>query len=508
MRKQIDALLDRFAMYQFVLYSLLILAAISILFGFLHIVAFSAPMMVLSLITIVGICYGTNYLFSSMLRIPANTESSLITGLILFFVLSPVTNVKGLPIFLLTGVIAMASKYLFAIHKRHLFNPAAIALVMIGIMGSGESIWWIGTPSLLPFVALLGFAVVWKIRRFPMVLTYILTAILTILASALVNNTAITLNSFAEILISWPIIFFATVMFTEPLTTPPTKKTQLIYAVITGILFGIQFQVGRIFSTPELALVLGNVYSYIVSPKQSLRLTLMAQNKLTPEIYEFVFEPGKHIPFRAGQYMEWTLPHANPDSRGIRRYFTIASSPTENEIRVCVRIDPARSSSYKKALLAMKKGDDIGPSHIAGDFTLPDDVSKKCVWIAGGIGITPFRSMVRYMADKKEKRDIVLFYCASTSDGFAYKNILDEAALQVGLKNIYIVTKADSVGPEWNGEKGHITSEMLAKYIPDISERIYYISGPGPMVNAYRDLLKNAGVPMSQIRADYFPGFK
>ncbi len=507
MKKQIDAILDRFAMYQFVLYSLCILAAISILFGFLHIVSFSAPMMILSLITIVGICYSTNYLFSSMLKIPANTESSLITGLILFLVLSPVSDDKGLPILILTGVIAMASKYLLAIHKRHLFNPAAIALVIIGIIGSGESIWWIGTPSLLPFVALFGFAIVWKIRRFPMVFTYIMTAVLAILATALVNKTALTLNSLTEILISWPIIFFATVMFTEPLTTPPTKKTQLIYGVITGILFGLQFQVGRIFSTPELALVLGNVYSYIVSPKQSLRLTLMAQNKLTPEIYEFVFEPGKHIPFRAGQYMEWTLPHKNPDSRGIRRYFTIASSPTENELRIGVRIDPVQSSSYKKALLAMKKGDDIGPSHIAGDFTLPDDMSKKLVWIAGGIGITPFRSMIRYMADKKDKRDVVLFYCASTPDGFAYKDLFDETAPQIGLKNVYVVTKGDSAGPEWNGEKGHITPEILAKYIPDISERMYYISGPGPMVNAYRDLLKNAGVPMGQIRVDYFPGF-
>lgn len=507
MKKQIDALLDRFAMYQFVLYSLAILAAISILFAFLHILSFSAPMMILSLITIVGICYSTNYLFSSMLKIPANTESSLITGLILFFVLSPVTDVKGLPILILTGMIAMASKYLFAFHKRHIFNPAAIALVIIGIIGSGESIWWIATPSLLPFGALFGFAIVWKIRRFPMVLTYILTAMLTIVVVGIINKTALTAISFVEILISWPIIFFATVMFTEPLTTPPTKKTQIIYAVITGVLFGLQFQIGRIFSTPELALVLGNVYSYIVSPKQTLRLTLMAQNKLTPEIYEFVFEPGKHIPFRAGQYMEWTLPHKNPDSRGIRRYFTIASSPTENELRIGVRIDLVQSSSYKKSLLAMKKGDDIGPSHIAGDFTLPDDMSKKLVWIAGGIGITPFRSMIRYMADKKDKRDVVLFYCASKPDGFAYKNVFDETAPEIGLKNIYVVTKADTANPEWSGEKGHITPEMLANYIPDIKERMYYISGPGTMVNAYRDLLKNVGVPMVQIRADYFPGF-
>jgi hypothetical protein len=184
---------------------------------------------------------------------------------------------------------------------------------------------------------------------------------ITIVATGIFNHT-LSSDILTQMMLSWPIIFFATIMFTEPLTTPPVKKTQLIYAIITGICFGFQFHIGKLFSTPELALVIGNVYSYAVSPKESLRLTLMAQNKLTPEIYEFVFESAKQISFKAGQYMEWTLSHKNPDSRGIRRYFTIASSPTENDLKLGVHIDPVQSSSYKKALLAMKKGDDISLS--------------------------------------------------------------------------------------------------------------------------------------------------
>jgi Na+-transporting NADH:ubiquinone oxidoreductase subunit NqrB len=171
MRNIIDAFLDRFAMYRFVLYVLIALAVIAIAFGFLQVISFRGIMMLFTLIALILACYVSNYVFSTMLRIPANLESSLITALILFFVLSPITGITGLPVIILTGIIAIASKYLLAIKKRHIFNPAAVALVIIGILGSGEAIWWVATPSLMPFVFILGFAVVWKIRRFPMVFT-------------------------------------------------------------------------------------------------------------------------------------------------------------------------------------------------------------------------------------------------------------------------------------------------------------------------------------------------
>src|SRR5258708_34079548 len=107
--------------------------------------------------------------------------------------------------------------------------------------------------------------------------------------------------------------------------------------------------------------------------------------------------------------MEWTVGHAHSDTGGNRRYFTLASSPTEKEVHLGVRFyDP--SSSFQRAVVELPAGSTIVAGQVAGEFTLPKDPQKKLVFIAGGIGITPFRSMVKYLLDRDEKRAITLFY--------------------------------------------------------------------------------------------------
>jgi len=115
------------------------------------------------------------------------------------------------------------------------------------------------------------------------------------------------------------------------------------------------------------------------------------------------------------------------DSRGNRRYFTIASSPTEKELRLGVKFYP-NGSSFKKALASMNEADTIIASQLSGDFIMPSNKKKKLVFIAGGIGITPFRSMIKYLIDTKQKRDIVLIYSNRTKTDVIYKNIFDSAA--------------------------------------------------------------------------------
>ena len=119
-------------------------------------------------------------------------------------------------------------------------------------------------------------------------------------------------------------------------------------------------------------------------------LRLKEKVQLAPDIYDFIFVPTRKFAFAPGQYMEWTLGHDEPDSRGNRRYFTLASSPTENTLRLGVKFYQ-QSSSFKSALLAMDQQSEIVAAQVAGDFVLPDDPRQKCVFIAGGIGITPFR---------------------------------------------------------------------------------------------------------------------
>lgn len=225
------------------------------------------------------------------------------------------------------------------------------------------------------------------------------------------------------------------------------------------------------------------------------------------DMYELIFQSSKPLRFFPGQYLEWTLPHEKMDSRGNRRYFTIASSPTENDIHIGVKIGKDRSSSFKQKLLLMQKGEMISATQLAGDFTLPTDARKKLVFIAGGIGVTPYRSMVKYLIDKRENRDIVLFYAHALPDGFVYKDLF-ETGRKIGLKTHYLLTVPEKDTPKgWNGKVGYLTKEMLQEVVPDYKDRVFYLSGPSRMVDTYKELLRSVGVFPTNIVTDYFPGF-
>jgi Na+-transporting NADH:ubiquinone oxidoreductase subunit NqrB len=207
---------------------------------------------------------------------------------------------------------------------------------------------------MLPFVVIGGLLMVRKLRRTDLVVSFLAVSLITFSGFILLRGQEL-IPSLEKFFLTSPIIFFAFVMLTEPLTTPPTKKLRMIYGALTGFLFAPQIHIGSIFSTPELSLLVGNVFSYIVSPKKKLLLTLKQKLQLGPDIINFVFTPDTKLNFTAGQYLEWTVGHHKPDNRGNRRYFTVASSPTESELILGAKFyDPA--SSFKRALLAMPIG--------------------------------------------------------------------------------------------------------------------------------------------------------
>ncbi len=203
--------------------------------------------------------------------------------------------------------------------------------------------------------------------------------------------------------------------------------------------------------------------------------------------------------------MELTLAHAKPDSRGNRRFFTLASSPTEESLHLGVRYY-AHSSSFKQALSRIDGRTKLLAAQIAGDFTLPQDPKQKLVFIAGGIGITPFRSMLKYLLDMKQPRDIVLFYANKTADEIAYKDMLSEAQTKLGIKVLYTLTNTEAIPRNWPGLVGRIDEHIIQEAVSDYQERTYYVSGPPDMVRAYEHILKNMRVKRNQIKKDFFPG--
>ena len=221
---------------------------------------------------------------------------------------------------------------------------------------------------------------------------------------------------------------------------------------------------------------------------------------MSDDIYNFAFRSDKPFPFRPGQYMEWTLGHANADSRGNRRYFTLASAPTERAIQLGVKFHNP-SSTFKKALAAMQPGDTILAGQLAGDFTLPKnsarDSARKLAFIAGGIGITPFRSMVKDLVDRGEQRDIVLFYSNRTESEVAYRDVFDEATQKIGLKTVYVMTDGGT----------RLNAAVIMREMPDWRLRTFYLSGPHAMTDAFTATLRGMGVPRTHIKTDFFPGF-
>ncbi len=481
-------------MYKLVLYYLIALVLAAAGLGFFGVLSYSPFAIIFSAIFITTICLGVNYVFAWAFNAPKNAESAYITALILALIIAPLASPNDWQFFSLAiwaSVLAMATKYILAIRKKHVFNPAAIALVITALFLNQSANWWIGTAAMAPFVLAGGLLVGRKLIRFDLILSFAAAAAITVLSFHLSNFSDFTESAW-RLFVNAPLLFFAFVMLTEPLTTPPTRALRIAYGLLVGFLFAPSIHLGPIFSTPELALVVGNIFSYLVSPKQKLMLVLREKIKTAPNTYDFLFASNEPLKFRAGQYLEWTLDRAPADSRGNRRYFTVASSPTEKNIRIGVKFYE-KPSSFKKHLFEMQTDDVLVASQLAGEFVLPKNKNKKLIFIAGGIGVTPFRSMIKYLVDTDEKRDIVIFYANKTPAEAVYQEIFQEAQRKLNIKTVYVT--------------GFISKELIEREAPDFKDRYFYISGPRGMILSFEEMLAAAGVARSRIKTDFFPGF-
>jgi ferredoxin-NADP reductase/Na+-translocating ferredoxin:NAD+ oxidoreductase RnfD subunit len=491
-------------MYRLVLYYLIALLIVAIIFGQFGILPYNPIAIIFSVVVLFVVCLVTNELCAIVFEAQPNTESVYITALILALIITPVmpTKIVAIPFLIWAAILAMASKYILAIKNKHIFNPAALAVAITALTLGKSASWWIGgNLPMMAFVILGGLLIVKKVHRFYMVGAFFIATVVTVMLTYSGN----ALNSIPQLLLHTPIFFFAFIMLTEPLTAPPTMWLRVAYGAFVGVLFAPAIHLGTIYSTPELALVVGNIFSYLVSPKDKLTLELKERKQIGPGIYEFVFNPGRKMEFEPGQYMEWTLAHNHPDGRGNRRYFTLASSPTENDLRIGVKFYD-QPSSFKKELLSMDLGDKIIAGQRAGDFTMPRDKNKGLVFIAGGIGITPFRSMIKYLTDKGERRPVTLFYSNRTASEIAYSDVFREAEMKIGLKTVYTLTDKENIPKGWTGSTGQIGPETILNNVPDYQNKTFYISGSYSMVADIKKVLHGLGVADRRIRTDFFPG--
>lgn len=233
-----------------------------------------------------------------------------------------------------------------------------------------------------------------------------------------------------------------------------------------------------------------------------MRAKLDHTEPVAKNIISFYWKPERPLKWTAGQFIELILPVEKPDARGRKHWFTISASPSEEMPAITTKFpaDDQQVSTFKQTLRQLKPGDEVLMSDPMGDFVLPKDKTTPLIFIAGGIGITPMRSMIKWLTDNHEQRPIKLLYAANSQEEVAFSDIFKTSGLPV----TYILTQP-SAG--WTGETGRLTADKILQLAPDQPHQLYFISGPEPMVESLYKDLHAAGINKQRLVGDYFPNY-
>jgi ferredoxin-NADP reductase len=206
--------------------------------------------------------------------------------------------------------------------------------------------------------------------------------------------------------------------------------------------------------------------------------------------------------YRPGAYFWVELPdRGHQDEKGLRRHISLATSPTEDVVGLATRL---RDSAFKRTLAELEVGDEVQVEEPKGSFLLPEDTSAEYVFVAGGIGITVFRSMLRYIADTGEPYRVTLVYSNRDRESTAFLDELQELERRIdGLR--VVLTMTDE--PEWEGETRHLDAEVLGQLVGGLDGKTFLVAGPPAMAESVADSLLAAGLPEDSVRADKFSGY-
>jgi ferredoxin-NADP reductase len=211
---------------------------------------------------------------------------------------------------------------------------------------------------------------------------------------------------------------------------------------------------------------------------------------------------GENVEFEPGQYF-WVelLDPPYEDEKGPRRHITVVTSPTEGVLGLATRI---RDTAFKRSLVEMPEGAAVDVEQPKGSFVLPEDTSKRYAFVAGGIGITPFRSMLRYIADKGLDYDITLVYSNRDVESTAFLDELKELESVVPRCRVLFTMTDD---PSWEGDKRMLDAEVLGELLGDLESFHFMIAGPPPMAKSVEGSLLEAGLSEDQVQSDSFSGY-
>jgi ferredoxin-NADP reductase len=213
---------------------------------------------------------------------------------------------------------------------------------------------------------------------------------------------------------------------------------------------------------------------------------------------------GEDVVFKPGQYFFVTLPDlGHQDDKGLRRHISVVTSPTERGVLgLATRM---RDSAFKRTLRELPVGAEVEVEPPKGSFALPEDASRPFVFVAGGIGITVFRSMLRYIHDERLPHRVTLIYSNRDRESTAFLDELRELEQEMSDFRLILTMTQD---PGWDGETRRIDSKFFGDYLgADLNQYTFLVAGPPAMVDAIENALDEAGVREGTVVAERYSGY-
>ena len=237
-----------------------------------------------------------------------------------------------------------------------------------------------------------------------------------------------------------------------------------------------------------------------------MNTTLIGSETVAEGTMRFRFAKPEGFTYTAGQSIDLFL--INPpetDAEGDMRAFTLASSPDDDHLAITTRM---RDTAFKRVLKTLAPGAPLRIEGPYGDLVLPAAADRPIVFLAGGIGITPFYAMARYAASHQLPHRITLFYANRRPEDAAFLDELEGLAKEnPRFTLVATMTQMEASARPWTGERGYLDAAMLARHLEDATDPIFYLAGPAGMVAASRTILEERGVPREDIRTEEFTGY-